>query len=754
MFTVDQIPQLIDSMSLDEKCSLLSGSTPWLTEPIERLDIPALMMTDGPHGLRKESGTWSSAGMAESDPATCFPTAVTLASTWDRGLMHEVGVALAQEAVAQGVGVVLGPGINLKRSPLCGRNFEYFSEDPHLTGELATALVEGVQSRGVGTSLKHFAVNNQETDRLRVDAQVDERTLRETYLAAFETVVTRAQPATVMCAYNRVNGEYASQHHELLTEILRDEWGFEGLVVSDWGAVDDRVVGVRAGLDLEMPTSRGLNDRRVAAAVRAGELDEEAVDRCVARVLRLVAERVPVAEVGGTFDVDAHHELAATVAARGAVLLANDGVLPLPSLDDVVLVGELARTPRFQGAGSSQVNPTKVTSLHDALLTRDPRLRFAPGYPLAGSPVEDADVGVLRAEALELAEGKTAVVCVGLPAADESEGYDRTHLEIPASHRDLVVALTTVARKVVVVLANGAAVQVTPWADDAHALLELWLGGQAGGEAAARLLLGEASPSGRLAETIPAFLEQHPAQLHFPGERGVVRYGEGIFIGYKGLDRMRQTPSYAFGHGLSYTSFEYTDLEVVLHPADGLGLGDVVLEARCTVTNTGERDGVEVPQLYVGRPASSIAMPVRELKGFERVELAPGESATVAFAVTRRQLSTWNPRIHGWELEPGAIRVEVGASSADLRLVHEGEIEVTPARPPLTKWSTLLEWREHPEAWERLRAYKPELAEKIDRVAAGDPSATSLFMLGVPAIKLAMLYPDAMEADALEELLG
>ena len=495
MFTEEQIPELLAQLTLEEKCSLLSGSDFWHTQPVERLGIPALMVSDGPHGLRKQAEGTDEMGLEESVPATCFPTAAALASTWDVTLLTEIGRALAEEAKAQGVGVILGPGVNLKRSPLCGRNFEYFSEDPLLAGELAAALAAGIQSGGVGTSVKHFAANNQETDRMRTNARIDERTLREIYLSIFERIIERARPATLMCSYNRINDVYSSENRWLLTEVLREEWGFDGLVMTDWGAVHDRVAGVAAGLDLEMPSSHGWNDRLVAEAVRTGALDESDLDRSVARVLRLVSRHhreTPEEHL----HLGAHHELAREAASRSAVLLKNEGAaLPLPGLGDVVVIGEMARTPRYQGAGSSQVNPTRLDNALDALRRRHPGLPFEPGYPLPDSPAAAFPAGELLRRAQEAAAGRTVLLFLGLPAADESEGYDRQHISLPAGHVDLLRAVRRVANRVIVLLSNGAAVETASWQDDADAIMELWLPGQGGGEAVARLVTGEDSPA-------------------------------------------------------------------------------------------------------------------------------------------------------------------------------------------------------------------------------------------------------------------
>lgn len=750
------IPRLVSELTLEEKASLCSGSDFWHTQAVERLGIPAIMVADGPHGLRKQAEEMDHLGLARSVPATCFPSAAGLGSTWDPDLMARVGEALGRETRANGVSVLLGPGVNMKRSPLCGRNFEYFSEDPLLAGVLATALVRGIQSQGVGASLKHFAANNQETDRLRVDAQVDERTLREIYLPAFERVVKGAQPWTVMCAYNKVNGTHASEHRWLLTEVLRDEWGFEGLVVSDWGAVDDRVAGVAAGLDLEMPSSHGLNDARIVAAVRAGELDEADVDAAATRVLTLVARALAAQAEPVDFDAAAHHALAREVATRTAVLLKNDGALPLPTdAAGTVVIGEMARTPRYQGAGSSQVNPTRLESALDALRERAPEVEFAPGYVLAeaaGQPGQDRTDEELRAEAVDLARGRTAVLFLGLPAIDESEGYDREHMDLPASHVALLRAVRAVAAKVVVVLSNGSAVTVADWEPDADAVLELWLGGQASGAAAAQLLLGEVDPSGRLAESVPVRLSDVPAQLNFPGERGAVRYGEGLFIGYRGLDAVGAEVSHPFGYGLTYTTFAYADLSVdAAEVTDETGDDDVVVRVTARVTNAGDRTGVAVPQLYVGRPDSAFARAPRELRGFERIELTPGESRVVEFGLTRRDLSHWDVGVHGWVVEPGAAEIAVGENSRDLPLHTVVDVVAPVVHLPLHDHSTVGEWLEHPVGGPLLRDALGGFAALLGPDA--EP-AFAAFLVSLPVVKLPAMVPGSVSPEQLDGLLA
>ncbi|CAN5792035.1 glycoside hydrolase family 3 C-terminal domain-containing protein [soil metagenome] len=700
---------LIAELTVEEKASLVSGSGFWWTRKIERLDIPSIMVSDGPHGLRKQAGNTDHVGIGGSVPATCFPTASAIGSSWDVDLARQVGEAIAEEARGQDLAVVLGPGINIKRSPLCGRNFEYLSEDPLIAGELGAALVRGIQAHGVGTSLKHYAVNNQEADRLRVSAEVDDRSLREIYLAGFERVVRAAQPWTVMCSYNRINGVYASQDHWLLTEVLRDEWGFEGMVVSDWGAVDDPIAAVAAGLDLEMPGTGGSSAAKIVAAVEAGDLPTDLLDLAVTRVLHLVDRSLPAVESTDTYAEDAHHALARTVAADCAVLLKNDDAL-LPLLvpeGRIAVLGEFARTPRFQGAGSSKVNPTRVDDALTALragVARGVVVDFAAGF---GVDDPSADTAALLAEAVETARGAhTVLLFLGLPASYESEGYDRTHLDLPAEQLALLAAVAEVNDRVVVVLANGSVVAVQRWEHLAGAVLEGWLGGQAGGGAIADVLLGLVNPSGRLAETMPLRLQDTPAYLNFPGEDRHVRYGEGIHVGYRYYDAVDREVSYPFGHGLSYTTFTYADLEVA--PLESSGdqrdhwLGELRYAVSVTVTNTGAVAGKEVVQVYVGTTGSSVPRPVRELRAFAKVSLAPGESQRVNLFLSDRDLSYWSTRADGWVLEPGDVEVAVGASSRDLRLTQVVTVDGPPPTFPLDRSSTLGEWLEHPVGHELL----------------------------------------------------
>ena len=687
----------VAALTVAEKAALCIGADIWHTASVDRLGIEGIRLTDGPHGLRVQPREGDHVGLSGSLPATCFPTASALGATWDVDLARRVGAAIGLEARAQEAAVVLGPGVNIKRSPLCGRNFEYFSEDPYVSGRLGSALVEGIQSQGVGASVKHFAANNQETDRLRISADVDERTLREIYLPAFEQIVTTARPWTVMAAYNRLNGTYATENAWLLTELLRDEWGYDGLVMSDWGAVHDRVAALVAGTDLEMPPNFGVSDTAIVGAVESGALPEAVLDRAVRRVLQLVDRSR--ARGSAEVDVDAHHVLARQVAAHGIVLLKNDGVLPLKA-PRICVVGEFARTPRYQGAGSSQVNPTRLDIPLDELSRAmpDAQLTFAPGFALAGSgdpTLADEAVGAA-------ADADVVVAFLGLPAEEESEGFDRSHMGLPTAQTELLDRLLDGPVPVVVVLANGSTVLVSSWHERAAAVLECWLGGQAAGGAVADVLTGAVNPSGRLTETIPLRLQDTPSYLSFPGEEGHVRYAEGVFVGYRFYDAVGRSVAYPFGHGLSYTHFDYADLSV--HSTGSVDADDLLLRAHLTVTNAGPVPGREVVQVYVGAPGASVARPPRELRGFTVVDLAPGESAAVELDLSGRDLAYWSTSRHRWLVEPGEHAIEVGASSRDIRLRTTVQVSATAPRPRLDAMATLQEWLADPEGAALIRA--------------------------------------------------
>lgn len=729
------LEHLIADLTLEEKASLLSGSDFWHTTGVDRegAQIPRVMVTDGPHGLRKQAGATDHLGLAGSVPATCFPTAAALGSTWDVDLLVRVGAALGRESAAHDVAVLLGPGANIKRSPLCGRNFEYLSEDPLLSGSLAAALITGVQSQGVGTSLKHFAVNNQESDRMRVSAEVDERALREIYLASFEGALS-ANPWTLMCSYNKVNGVYASQNHWLLTQVLRDEWGWDGVVMSDWGAVRDRVAGVAAGLDLEMPANDGRTDAAVVAAVRSGELDEALVDASVRRLLTLIERTHRAVTEPAVVDHEAHHALAREAATAGTVLLKNEPVdgaplLPLLRAADAVLIGEFARTPRYQGAGSSLVNPTQLDAALGAfeavLGTTAP---FAAGFSIASDASQDE---ALRAEAVTLAAqarttGASVVLFLGLPAVDESEGFDRTTLDLPANQVRLLQEVAAVNPRVIAVLSNGGAVSVAPWAEHAPAILEGWLGGQAGGSAVVDVLLGNASPSGKLAETIPLQLADTPSFTSFPGENGVVRYGESIFVGYRWYDTRQMPVAFPFGHGLSYTDFE---IDKVTAAASGVGV-DARVRVTARITNIGPRPGSEVVQVYIADAESSVTRPAQELKAFTKVHLAPGESREVVVDLDSRALAYWHTGFGAWKVESGQFDVRVGTSSRAIAAVVSIDVVGESLHLPINELTTVNELLTHPASADLVR---PRLEDVPDDMASmvGDMPAIVVVDFGM-----------------------
>ncbi len=682
-------------LTLEEKAALTSGADFWTTKAVERLGIPSVMMTDGPHGLRKQSGATDHLGLAESVPATCFPPAVGLAASFDPELAERVGRALGVEASIEDVSVLLGPGINIKRSPLCGRNFEYLSEDPVVSGVMGAALVRGIQSQGVGASLKHFAANNQETDRLRVSSDVDPRALREIYLRGFHRVVRDSDPWTVMCSYNRINGVYASESPWLLTTVLRDEWGFGGTVVSDWGAVSDRVAGVAAGMDLEMPASGGRTDAEIVAAVRAGTLAEEALDTVVDRLLDLVRRARRRTPLPGPLDVEAHHALAREAASRSIVLLRNEArMLPLAREARVAVIGVFAEQPRFQGAGSSQISPTRLDCALDGIraLSAGP-VGYAPGFSVDGP--EDAER--LRTEAVAVAAAaEVAVVFLGLPAQEESEGFDRAHLDLPAAQLELLDAVLEVNPNVVVVLSNGGVVAL-PFADRVPAILEGWLLGQAGGGATADVLYGVVNPSGKLAETIPFRLQDTPSFGNFPGELGHVRYGEGVLVGYRWYDAKDLAVRYPFGHGLSYTTFELGEVSATVTES-----GDVAVTV--PLTNTGAVTGREVVQAYISMPDSIVQRPPLELKAFRSVRLEPGQTEQVRLTVDRSDLAYWDVRVDRWVVAGGSYTVHVGVSSRDLRGAVQVEVTGDAVSLPITLQSSFEELLADPVVGSELQA--------------------------------------------------
>ena len=686
-----QAAALVAKMTVDEQALLLSGDGWWRTHGIERLGLPSIAVSDGPHGLRKLEG-----GMGDSVPATCFPTAPLLAATWNPTLAKAVGAALGRECQASDVQIVLGPGINIKRSPLGGRNFEYFSEDPVLTGHLAAAYIDGVQGEGVGTSLKHFAVNSQETERMSTSSEIDARTLHEIYLQAFEIAVRAAQPWTVMSAYNLVNGVQASEHTELLTDVLRTQWGFEGFVVSDWGGIHDRVAGVAAGNNLEMPGSGDHNRQKIINAVNEGRLSREALARSATELVAVVLKAAAARKPGASFDAEAHHALARRVGAEGIVLLKNEGdVLPLRAGRKVAVIGAFASQPRYQGAGSSQVNPIRVTNARDELaaLLGDSQLLHAAGCDGEG----DTTDALLEEAARQAAAADVAVVFAGLPDSYESEGFDRRSIDLPPGHVRLIEAVVAAQRNVVVVLLNGSAVAM-PWLGRVQGVVEAWLGGQAGGGAIADVLTGRVNPSGKLAETFPAALAQTPAHPHFPSRNGVARYGEGLFVGYRHYDARGLEPLFPFGFGLSYTRFGYTGIRAAASGFDADGGGTVTVEV--AVKNIGAVAGQEVVQLYVHEQAPADPQPENALRAFDKVALAPGEEKTVRFTLGRRDFAHYDERAQAWAVTAGRFEVRVGGSSRELPLRVALDVQARAAPKRLSRDSMVQDFRDHRPLYE------------------------------------------------------
>lgn len=746
------IKALVSQMTLEEKAGLCSGLDFWHTKPVERLGVPSVMVSDGPHGLRKQDEKVDHLGVNDSIKAVCMPAACATASSFDRDLMGRMGQAIGDSCQHEKLGVVLGPAVNIKRSPLCGRNFEYFSEDPYLAGEMSAAYINGVQSKNVGTSIKHFAANSQEHRRMSSSSNADERTLREIYFPAFEISVRKAQPWTVMCSYNRINGVYASEDPWLLTDVLRKEWGFQGYVMSDWGAVSDRVAGVAAGLDLEMPSSGGINDRKIVAAVQSGELDERIVDQACERILEINYRYLDNARPETPWDQEADHQLSARIAEECMVLLKNDGVLPLNKADEVAFIGEFAAKPRFQGGGSSHINAFRTTSAVEA--AQGLPVTYVQGY----SAARDMATDEMIAEAVQAAKAaKVAVVFAGLPDAYESEGYDRAHMAMPACQNRLIEAVAGANPNTVVVLHNGSPVEM-PWLGKVKAVLEAYLGGQAVGIATVRLLYGDANPCGHLAETFPVKLSDNPSYLYYGGEGDEADYREGVFVGYRYYDKKEMPVLFPFGFGLSYTTFACSNLRL-----SGAKITDQeTLSATVTVTNTGSRAGKTVVQLYVGDRESTVLRPIRELKGFEKVELQPGESRDVTFTLDKRAFAYWNAAIHDWHVETGAFTIEVGQSSRDIEVSGEVTVESTVELPRrYTADSIFMDVMADPKAKEALgpmlasiqKAFAPN-ADASDTAKEAISADMGLAMMRyMPLRGLVSFSPDKVTDDTLKQLL-
>ena len=671
------VKQILSRMTLEEKVSLLQGRDAWHTVPVERLGVPSVMVSDGPHGLRKQ--VTGPDGQRATVPATCFPTAAGMACSFDPELMRELGNILAETCQAEDVGVLLGPAANIKRSPLCGRNFEYFSEDPLLSGEIAAGYIRGVQEKGVGVSLKHFAANNQETRRMSVSETISERALREIYLASFEHAVKGSDPWTLMCSYNKINGAYSSENPWLLTEVLRGQWGWDGVVMSDWGAVNDHVAGVAAGLELEMPRSGDNDDELLIEAVKAGKIPESVVDQAAERMLTLIDRAVTGRAPDTEIDLGQQHHVARKLAREAMVLLKNDGdLLPIRGNKKVAFIGKFAEKPRFQGGGSSHINVAEQLSSLEAVRSVCP-VTYAPGFGIETDEIDET----LEAEAVRVAQEADIVVAfLGLPDSFESEGYDRTHLSMPTCQLHLMDRLLEVQKNIAVVLMNGAPVTM-PFVDRVPAILEAYLAGQAGGGAVVDLLFGAVSPCGKLAETFPIRLADTPCYLNFPGDGDHVTYAEDIYVGYRYYDKKEMPVLFPFGHGLTYTTFAYTNLRTSSDAFTG-----EPLTVSVDVTNTGNMAAKEIVEFYVRPDHAGKSRPIRELKAFGKIALNPGETGTVTVTLDSRAFAYWEDGLHDWHVEPGPYAIEAAASSRDIRLTATVTATGTPYHPPITMDST------------------------------------------------------------------
>ncbi len=654
--------EILAQLTLEEKAALCDGADFWHLKGLDRFNIPSVMVCDGPHGLRKKDYSKTGDSLSNSVPAISYPTAATTASSWDPELLYKMGVALGKKCLKEEVGVLLGPGINMKRSPLCGRNFEYFAEDPILAGELAAGFINGVQSMGVGTSLKHFCANSQETRRMTCDSVVDERALREIYLTAFEIAVKKAQPWTVMNSYNKINGFHGSENKHTQLDILRNEWGFDGVVVSDWGAVNNRVLGLKNGNDLEMPSSAGAGAKKIVDAVKSGELSEEVLNERAGNVLKLILKAVDGAKKDYPYNDLDDQDFARKVAADSMVLLKNNGILPLKKDKKIAVIGELARTPRYQGAGSSHINPTKLDNALEELKSIGYDVEFAQGYELSNKKAKKNAAHIADAAKLA-AECESVILFIGLTDEYEAEGFDRSHMNLPEAHDKLVEEIAKVNKNVIVVLAGGSPVEM-PWNDSVAAVLNSYLGGQAGAGAVADIISGKVNPSGKLPETYPVTYADTPAVNNFPGNPASVEYRESIYIGYRYYEKADKAVRYPFGFGLSYTTFEYSDIRL-----DKASMSDdETVKVTFTVKNTGDIAGYEIAQLYVADKVSTIYRPVKELKGFKKIWLEPGESKEVEIELCKRAFAFYNVNINDWCVETGEFDILVGASSADIKL--------------------------------------------------------------------------------------
>ena len=746
-----KITKLLSQLTLEEKASLCSGRDDWSTQPIERLDIPWLWLSDGPHGIRRAPET-NKAGYGDQLPATCFPTASALAASWDVDLIHQVGEVIGEECQALDVNVLLGPGVNIKRSILGGRNFEFFSEDPILAGEIGAAFINGVQSQGVGTSLKHYVANNVETRRMHTNSDVDMRTLHEIYLRPFEIAVKKSQPWTVMACYNRVQGIYGTESPYLLNEILKNEWGFEGIVISDWFAVVDRVAGIKSGMHIEMPGVAKYNDKLIVEAVNNGTLDENVLDEIVKEILKFVLKGKELEKDNVELDVEKDHKFARKVASETVTLLKNDNqLLPVTSnkYKKIAVIGEFAINPRFQGNGSSEVKPTKLDNILDIISNEygnDFEIEYAQGYYLN----DDNDFSLID-EAKTLAENSDiALIFAGLPLHYESEGIDRTHINMPESHNKLISEIASVQKNCAVVLTNGSAVKM-PWVDEVRAIVESWLGGQAGAGGTADVLFGKVNPSGKIAETFPIRLEDTPAYFNFPGEEGEALYGERMFVGYRYYDYRKIEPLFPFGFGLSYTTFEYSDIDV---SSDSITDNDK-LTVTAKVKNTGNFKGKEIVQLYVADPKSRLIRPYKELKKFKKVELNPGEIKSVTFELGASDFAYYDSQRSMWIVEKGEFKILVGVSSRDIKLEKTIEMKSTQKVPlGYDEFTFFREYWDHPQSRELLKELLPNWIKSFTPEGkTADEAVFNGFFIDHPIVKFPYISRGEVNAAQIAEFV-
>jgi beta-glucosidase len=746
-----KVDYLLSQLTLEEKASLCSGRDDWSTQPIERLDIPWIWVSDGPHGLRRALQT-NMAGYGDQLPATCFPTASALAATWDTNLIYKVGQALGQESQALDVNVLLGPGVNIKRSVLGGRNFEYFSEDPLLSGEMGAAFINGVQSQGVGTSLKHYAANNVETMRMWMNSDVDTRTLHEIYLTPFEIAVKKSQPWTVMACYNRVQGVYGTQSHYLLTDILKNDWGFKGIVISDWFAVVDRVEGIKAGMHIEMPHVSNVNDSLIVEAVKNSNLDEAVLDNLVREILTVVLKTKTLEKNDVDQNIAAHHQLARQVSAEAATLLKNENqTLPLSKekYKTIAIIGEFAANPRFQGNGSSEVKPTQLDDIR-TLIEKEYGKEFKIIYSQGYSLKDDDDFSMIDDAVKAAADADIALIFAGLPQHYESEGIDRTHINLPPSHNQLISQIAAAQSNSVVVLTNGSAVSM-PWLSEVPAILETWLGGQAGAGGTLDVMFGTINPSGKLAETFPVKLEDTPAFFNFPGEQGQVLYGERLLVGYRHYDKRKIEPLFPFGHGLSYTTFEYKNLNIT--SSDFANTDEVSVSF--TIKNTGDVKGKEIVQLYVTDKESTLQRPERELKKFAKVELDPNEEKQLSFTLNARDFSYYDGKRGMWIAESGEFNIAVGASSRDIRLTETILLPSTQEVPlAFDEYTFFRAYWDNPQTREFLKELVPNWINGF--VAEGktmDEAAFHDFLIDHPLIKYPYITNGEISMEQVFELV-